>query len=60
MLRLSTIQSDWNNILITMGTQNMQTLEIHTYKKVIHFEKAANLIKEMRNIDKAAGCINTL
>src|SRR5690606_1451240 len=36
MLKQSNIRYDWQNILRIMSTQTLQTLELHTDKKILH------------------------
>ena len=59
MLEKNNIRYDWQNILRIMSTQTVQTIKIPTDKKNIHLRKPAKPIKEVQDIYKATGCIDT-
>jgi hypothetical protein len=59
MLGNHNIRYDWRNILRIMSTQTIQTIQMPTDKKNIHLRKPAKPIKEVQEIYRATGCIDT-
>ena len=56
MLKKENINLDWKNIVRIMNTHTIQTVVLHTDKKIIHLRKTAKPIKEVKQIYDAANC----
>ena len=56
MLKETGIHHDWKTIRRIMNTHTIQTVELPTYKKIIHLRKPSKPIKEAQEIYNATHC----
>ncbi len=59
MLKHHGINYDWQNIVRIMSTQTIQTVVLHSDKKIIHLRKPSKPIHKVQQIYSATNCSNT-